>query len=167
MWKDVNDKKKEITSKIIELIKSVHLYELESDNKIKSLSKELDRKYHEIWGGKETKEMVENFFLLLENIKTENMNISNKIDSDIGKLRNEPENSKSSQLNLLNKTNTLINASIDELEVLLIKTIDSLPKVGEVYISDGKRYLAIEYWKDYNKGKEEAERLNAKLCALP
>lgn len=173
MWKDVNDKKKEITSKIIELIKPIHLYELESDNKIKSLSEELDRKCHEIWEekGRETKEMIENFFLLLENIKTEIMNISNKIDSDIGKLRNEPENSlyieKSSQLDLLNKTNTLINASIDELKVFLIKTIDSLPKVGEVYIYDGKHYLAIEYWKDYNKGKEEAERLNAKLCALP
>ena len=170
MWKDVNDKKKEITSKIIELIKPVHLYELESDNKIKSLSKELDRKYHEIWGGKETKEMVENFFLLLENIKTENMNISNKIDSNIGKLRNDSENSlyieKRSQLDLLNKTNTLINASIDELKALLIKTIDSLPEVGELYIHNGNRYLAIEYWKDYNKGKEEAERLNAKLCAL-
>ena len=172
MWKDVNDKKKEITSKIIELIKSVHLYELESDNKMKSLSKELDRKYHEIWGGKETKEMVENFFLLLENIKTENMNISNKIENDIDKLEHKPDNSlyinkKQSLLNHLYKTNDFINDFIDELKTLLINKIDLLPEVGELYIHNGNCYLAIEYWKDYNKGKEEAERLNAKLCALP
>jgi septal ring factor EnvC (AmiA/AmiB activator) len=40
-----------------------------------------------------------------------------------------------------------------------------LPLTGSLYTHNGQDYLAIVYWEDYNKGKEEAERLKAKLCA--
>ena len=46
------------------------------------------------------------------------------------------------------------------------KELPLLPRKGELYEASGKLYLAIKTWDDYDKAKAEAERLNAKLCAI-
>lgn len=42
--------------------------------------------------------------------------------------------------------------------------LQPLPQVGELYEVGNQNYLAIEYWEEYDLGKNEAKRLNAKLC---
>jgi len=42
---------------------------------------------------------------------------------------------------------------------------EKLPEKGKLFNHDNKKYLAIEYWEDYETGKKEAERLGAILCA--
>lgn len=47
-----------------------------------------------------------------------------------------------------------------------IQNIPQLPQTGKLFSHERNTYLAIEYWEDYNLGKQEAERFNAKLCAI-
>lgn len=47
-----------------------------------------------------------------------------------------------------------------------IQNIPQLPQIGKLFSHERNTYLAIEYWEDYNLGKHEAERFNAKLCAI-
>lgn len=47
-----------------------------------------------------------------------------------------------------------------------IQNIPQLPQIGKLFSYERNTYLAIEYWEDYNLGKQEAERFNAKLCAI-
>lgn len=47
-----------------------------------------------------------------------------------------------------------------------IQNIPQLPQIGKLFSHERNTYLAIEYWEDYNLGKQEAERFNAKLCAI-
>jgi len=47
---------------------------------------------------------------------------------------------------------------------LLVPQLPHLPHIGELFQHNGQNYLAITDWEEYNKGKEEAKRLNAKLC---
>lgn len=41
---------------------------------------------------------------------------------------------------------------------------ENLPEKGELFTANGKRYLTITYWEEEEKGRIEAERLNAELC---
>ena len=47
-----------------------------------------------------------------------------------------------------------------------IQNIPQLPQIGKLFSYERNTYLAIEYWEDYNLGKQEAERFDAKLCAI-
>lgn len=47
-----------------------------------------------------------------------------------------------------------------------IQNLPQLPQIGELFSENGKNYLAIENWEDFEVGKIESERLNAKLCAI-
>jgi myosin heavy subunit len=53
----------------------------------------------------------------------------------------------------------------DSPQTLGVPELARLPAKGELYQHKGQDYLAIEYWEEYNEGKEEAGRLKAKLCA--
>jgi hypothetical protein len=48
---------------------------------------------------------------------------------------------------------------------LTVLQLPQLPSVGYLYKHNGQDYLAIMNWEDYDQGKKEAKRLNAKLCA--
>lgn len=47
-----------------------------------------------------------------------------------------------------------------------VQNIPQLPQVGTLYSYERNSYLAIENWEDYDFGKKESERFNAKLCAV-
>lgn len=42
---------------------------------------------------------------------------------------------------------------------------EDLPSKGALYVAAGKRYLAISFWQEEEKGNKEADRLKAILCA--
>jgi len=48
---------------------------------------------------------------------------------------------------------------------LPIPSLPHVPRVGKLHHHNGKDYLAIENWEEYDDGKREAHRLGAKLCA--
>jgi len=48
---------------------------------------------------------------------------------------------------------------------LSVPKFPRLPHPGELFQHNGQAYLAITNWEEYDEGKKEAERLNAKLCA--
>lgn len=47
-----------------------------------------------------------------------------------------------------------------------IQNIPQLPQVGTLYSYERNSFLAIENWEEYDLGKKESERFNAKLCAV-
>jgi peptidoglycan hydrolase CwlO-like protein len=49
--------------------------------------------------------------------------------------------------------------------VLSVPQLDWLPSTGELFQHNGQKYLVIKYWEEYDKGKNEASRLHAELCA--
>ena len=44
-------------------------------------------------------------------------------------------------------------------------TTPILPSIGRLYEIEGKRFLAIENWEEYEEAHKEAQRLSAALCA--
>jgi len=48
---------------------------------------------------------------------------------------------------------------------LSVSDFPHLPSIGDLYKHNGQDYLAITNWEEYDQGKTEAKRLNAKLCA--
>jgi len=52
-------------------------------------------------------------------------------------------------------------------EFIIPENLLQLPKVGELREQGNQKFLAIEFWEDYEIGKQETERFNAKLCAKP
>jgi hypothetical protein len=48
---------------------------------------------------------------------------------------------------------------------LPVPVFPHIPGTGELYQHNGQSYLAIKHWEEYDQGKQEAKRLNAKLCA--
>jgi len=78
----------------------------------------------------------------------------------------DSKENKSSHLNVLKKNNNNMQNVQKESNSFEIKDIPPyLPKVGELFINEGRNYLAISDWDDYALGKSESERLNAILCA--
>jgi hypothetical protein len=69
---------------------------------------------------------------------------------------------KESVLSGLSGKKTVQSSQIGE---LVIPQFSPLPSTGELYTHNGQDYLAIMNWEEYDQGRNEAKRLNAKLCA--
>jgi hypothetical protein len=48
---------------------------------------------------------------------------------------------------------------------LPVPQLPQFPSVGILYRQNNQDYLAIQFWDEYDQGKAEARRLDAKLCA--
>jgi chromosome segregation ATPase len=77
----------------------------------------------------------------------------------------DEEQKKGSVLASMKPGGKAVSNRTDSLQPLGVPPFDRLPAKGELYRHEGQDYLAIEYWEDYNEGKKEAGRLEAKLCA--
>jgi hypothetical protein len=82
--------------------------------------------------------------------------------------KKEPKSSSSS-LREVSSANQKQNSKAEITNEEIAKLILSFPKeepalVGTLYNKENKRHLAIQYWEEYEKAKQEAERLNAVLC---
>jgi hypothetical protein len=63
---------------------------------------------------------------------------------------------------------TVTAPAFAEKAVLVVQELPRLPHVGELYKNGNETYLAISYWEEYDKGKNEEKRLQSlqtKLCA--
>ena len=103
----------------------------------------------------------------------------NKVEKEIKRLDLEIEKKKKQRNKIgLDDTQNQSSSSLNELVgsknqssqnknkmLTLPKNLLQLPKVGELYEQGKQKYLAIEYWEDYETGKQEIERFNAILCA--
>ncbi len=100
------------------------------------------------------------------NIIRERERIENKINAKesekdkIEKENTEPAERSSLDVFSKKKQSNGISGKFD------IQNIPQLPQIGKLFSYERNTYLAIEYWEDYNLGKQEAERFNAKLCAI-
>lgn len=71
-----------------------------------------------------------------------------------------------SSLSLVTEKNKSQKASSTNDNSLQNPNLQPLPQVGLLYETGNQAYLAIEYWEEYNLGKNEAKRLDAKLCTI-
>lgn len=100
------------------------------------------------------------------NIIRERERIENKINAKesekdkIEKENTEPAERSSLDVFSKKKQSNGISGKFD------IQNIPQLPQIGKLFSYERNTYLAIEYWEDYSLGKQEAERFNAKLCAI-
>jgi len=86
-------------------------------------------------------------------------------EKEKSKIGDEKEQQISSLDNLISgKENKSKN---QKSEFIIPENLLTLPKVGDLYEQGNQKFLAIEFWEDYEFGKQEAERFNAKLCAKP
>ena len=69
-----------------------------------------------------------------------------------------------SSLTAFSKTDKKLSHT-DSVRNFEIQNLPQLPQIGILYSAGGNHFLAIEYWEEYPLGKEEAKRLNSKLCA--
>ena len=158
----VNQEKelKETEEKIKTL--SDDLKELEKQSKekteeIKNANKEMEDK-------KVAKKRIEGDIDKLRNqIKTVTNEISN-LNTQLKKPTKEEKNEGSSLTNILKGGGKPQNQS-GLVKELAVPQFPHLPHTGELFQHNGQNYLAITYWEDYDKGKSEAKRLDAKLCA--
>jgi len=97
-------------------------------------------------------------------------NIDNEIKSkekELEKIEKHQQSNEGSSLNsVLGKEQNNKNL-IQNKEFYIPSDIKHLPQIGTLFELGEKKYLEIEFWEDYEIGKKEAERLNAKLCAKP
>jgi len=100
-----------------------------------------------------------------------------KLESEIRKIEQEIERKEKEKSKIGNETdqqtsslNIVISGKEDKsknqkLEFTVPEKLFHLPKVGDLYEQGNQYFLAIEFWEDYEIGKQETERFNAKLCA--
>jgi hypothetical protein len=81
---------------------------------------------------------------------------------DSGSKKSE-EQKKGSALKLPGKKSNA--GSMDSSKDLIVPQLERLPSTGKLYLHNKQGYLTIEYWEEYNEGKNEAQRLKANLCA--
>ncbi|MCL2219754.1 MAG: hypothetical protein FWB94_07715 [Chitinispirillia bacterium] len=98
----------------------------------------------------------------------------NKTNNEINRLLDEIEREKkrkdtapipgqkSSDLEIFNKNQKQAGSSQSQFAV---PKLPHLPKAGKLFQAGNASYLAIADWDDFEKGKQEADRLSAKLCA--
>lgn len=116
--------------------------------------------------------------------KIENKNFIQKNKDDIGKIEKDIKHlqstieAKNKEKNSLRHTQSTDSSLAEVIGSKSIKpkpsssktfkmpVLDQQPQTGELYQKGNQKYLAIEYWEQYEQAKLEAERLNAKLCAL-
>ena len=101
-----------------------------------------------------------------EKIEKEKRSLEYNIEStmkDIQKIESENQSSGESVLEAFDKKSKKQQKQGYQ-ETFKIN-LPQLPQTGELFQGGGEKYLAIEFWEDYEKGKAEAERFDAKLCA--
>lgn len=111
--------------------------------------------------------------VFIEKIKSEIQNLEREINRNNDEIkRKEIEKSKSNQ-NIDAKssldefvTNQSSKQSSTNNKSLAVPNLPQLPQIGKLYQLNNQTYLAIEYWEQFDLGKNEAERLNANLCAI-
>jgi hypothetical protein len=108
--------------------------------------------------------------LFISKTKTEKDAIDKEIkrlEDEISRKEKEKNNppvafaKRTSNLDVFNPKNNNSNAG----EMKNFTTKPPLPKTGTLYQAEGKAYLAINDWDEFEPAKKEAERLNAILCA--
>jgi hypothetical protein len=184
-----NDKLKEKITKINEIYHQAKtgMEEIDEENRKAKIDENITTIKKEI---AEKEEQMKN--LELEKVEKENIakdekktekeisTIKSKYQSDIDKTKNEirrlnneieqKEKQKkaiptykqeTSSLEVFNKKQSTKNSQSE----LTVPSLQYLPKTGTLWQSDGKTYLAIKDWDDFDLGKQEAKRLSARLCA--
>jgi hypothetical protein len=102
-----------------------------------------------------------------------------KFEKDIKKIEQEIERKEKEKAKIGNETDQQ-SSSLDivisgkegksknqKLEFTIPENLLHLPKVDDLYEQGNQKFLAIEFWEDYEIGKKETERFKAKLCAKP
>jgi hypothetical protein len=102
-----------------------------------------------------------------------------KLESEIKKIEQDMERKKKEIAKIGNETDQQ-PSSLDNFisgkegksknqksEFTIPENLLHLPKVGDLYEQGNQKFLEIEFWEDYEIGKQETERFNAKLCAKP
>lgn len=100
-----------------------------------------------------------------------------KLESEIRKIEQEIERKQKEKSKIGNQTEHQ-TSSLDlvisgkeskttnqKSEFSIPENLLNLPKIGELYEQGNQKFLVIEFWEDYEIGKQETERFNAKLCA--
>ncbi len=96
----------------------------------------------------------------IKNIET---HINSK-EKELEKAGKEQQQNESSSLNsIIGKEQN--NKSSKHNNEFSIPDIEYLPKIGELFEVGKQKYLEIEFWEDFEQGKIETHRLNAKLSA--
>jgi hypothetical protein len=92
--------------------------------------------------------------------------LNNEIKTHEGQLKSPvkaKQNDKSALSNLKGGGKTSNQSG--QVKELAVPQFPHIPHTGELFQHNGQNYLAITDWDDYDKGKAEAKRLDAKLCA--
>jgi hypothetical protein len=133
------------------------------------------------------KEKIEEDQKILEELQEiEGFNFRNKfeeekkkLESEIKKIEQEIERKEKEKSKIGNETDQQ-TSSLDivipgkegksknqKSEFTIPENLLHLPNVGDLFEQGNQKFLAIEFWEDYEIGKQETERFNAKLCAKP
>lgn len=146
----------------------------EIDEQIKSKQQELTEKKEELADKKKnTKSDDKTAHTFIKKLEDEIQNIEKSIKN----FENQ-KNSKQKEIEKGSDENRSAGSSLDAFsntgnkqknqsggKSFELQNLPQLPQVGKLYQAGGKSFLAIEYWEDYEQGKDEAKRLNAELCA--
>ena len=175
--KRINQLSDEISAHGIEIDNENQKAKLEEEieklqSKIKEEEKSLESKESEIRKISFDKGSINTKEIFIQKTKDEKEKIVNAIkdlNSKIDIKKKEIEkigsqnNSEGSSLDVFynNKKNQPKQNANKAFE---IRHLPRLPKIGKLYQAGGQSYLAIEFWEDYDLGKNESQRLNAKLC---
>jgi hypothetical protein len=163
---DTFQKKFSETKQMLEELEDKKLKQQEAEDTLQKKLSETEQTLKEI---EDTKVKITK---LDQDINSINDNIK-KIDNEIKKLKGQLENSKNttekqknfSVLDKMKGTGSKTVASAVPGGIFPVPQLEQLPSAGELHQHNGQNYLAIEYWEEYDDGKKEALRLNAKLCA--
>lgn len=95
--------------------------------------------------------------------------LKNQIDGKEKEKSKQISQSNSSSLNeLVGNQNLKQNDSGKShlVQIPDLQQYQQLPQVGKLFQVNSQPFLAIEFWEEYEQGKEEAARLKATLCAI-
>lgn len=105
----------------------------------------------------------------------EQLNVK-EIKKSVEALGNEEKRIKREQSEITNGVKKESSSSLDRFynpgrhqikeKQMAMHNYPILPSVGELFEAEGKSFLAIRYWNEYEEGLKEALRLGAELCAF-
>jgi len=176
LQRQIEEKKKEkeeLDAKLVEiqelLRKTDEAVKIQSDN-LKKLEEQREEKSKEI---KEAKTKLDDLVVKQKKIIDDKKNMEREINEckksidDLNEqLKNpakEPQKKGSALSNLMGGGKKPSQSG--HAGELSVPDFPHLPSIGDLYKHNGQDYLAITNWEDYDQGKAEAKRLNAKLCA--
>ncbi|MCL1994375.1 MAG: hypothetical protein FWG66_15635 [Spirochaetes bacterium] len=185
--KGLNAKKETLDGDITRLTKEIESLPKDenedSKNKKEELEKELTNKKEElqsvegkVQSAQASKKELDNLNVQKSKLTVDISKLKNQIQSHTSRIQNfeaqlrqmskekKPEEKKGSILEVTQK-NTGKPAGGALPQTLPVPALDRLPETGELYQQSGQSFLAITNWEDYDNGKKEATRLQAKLCA--